>query len=112
MRATFITTALENGAQLKDVQKAPAIVIPARQNCTIGSAIIPIGPRRSSRPTDSSVLTAAQLRARRFDFVDNPELPVLAAHHTICWEIRACKRRRRQLSGLRNWPRKASKAVA
>jgi hypothetical protein len=73
----------------KMCKRPPAIVIPARRNCTIGAAIIPRGRRRSSRPTDSSVLTAAQLRARRFDFVDNPELPMLAAHHTICWEIRA-----------------------
>jgi hypothetical protein len=39
--------------------------------------------------TDLSGLTAARLRARRFDFVVSPEPPTLAAHHTIFWEIRA-----------------------
>jgi hypothetical protein len=37
MRATFVTTALENGAQLEDVQKAAAR---ARPNSMIGEATI------------------------------------------------------------------------
>src|SRR3974390_2745033 len=37
MRATFITTALENGAQLEDVQKPLAIVIQAPLSYTTGA---------------------------------------------------------------------------
>jgi site-specific recombinase XerD len=40
MRATFITTALENGAQLEDVQKAGGIAIHPRRSSTTGAAII------------------------------------------------------------------------
>ena len=36
MRATFITTALENGAQLEDVQKPLAVVARARRSCYNG----------------------------------------------------------------------------
>jgi hypothetical protein len=37
MRATFITTALENGAQLEDVQKVPVIVTRAPLTYMIGA---------------------------------------------------------------------------
>jgi hypothetical protein len=53
--------ALENGAQLEDVQKAAG--------------------HRDHGTT--------KLYNRRFDFVVSPEPPTLAAHHTIFWEIRA-----------------------
>jgi hypothetical protein len=80
--ATFITTALENGPQLESCAKSPpAIAIPAPPRATILK-----GRRRSSRPTD---LSFARLRARRFNFVASPESPMLVAHHTIFWEIRA-----------------------
>jgi hypothetical protein len=55
----------------------------------IGAATIPRRRSRSSRPADLSGLTTARLRARRFDFVASPEPPMLVAHHTIFWEIRA-----------------------
>jgi hypothetical protein len=51
MRATFITTALENGAQLEDVQKAAGIVTPVRQSCTIAGVITPRKRLVSSPPT-------------------------------------------------------------
>jgi hypothetical protein len=57
MRATFVTTALENGAQLEDVQKLPATPIPAPPSSTTGAAIIR-KRRRASSPyiemTDTS----------------------------------------------------------
>jgi hypothetical protein len=81
MRATFITTALENGAQLEDVQKAAG-----HRDLRTTKGYNPGRRRRSSRPTD---LSSARLRARRFDFVVSPEPPMLAAHHTIFWEMRA-----------------------
>jgi hypothetical protein len=89
MRATFTITALENGGSSKMCKKPPAIATAAQPSSMIGVATIPRRRSRSSRPADLSGLTAARLRARRFDFVVSPETPTLAAHHTIFWEIRA-----------------------
>jgi integrase/recombinase XerD len=69
MRATFIITALENGAQLEDVQKAAGRRDPGTTKRY---------DRRGYNPEKA---------ARRFDFVVSPEPPMLAAHHTIFWEI-------------------------
>jgi site-specific recombinase XerD len=41
MRATFITTALENGAQLKDVQEPPDTTTQAQRSCMIDAATTP-----------------------------------------------------------------------
>ena len=49
MRATFITTALENGATLDDVQKAAGHRDPAPPSSTTGAAIIRRRPPVSSR---------------------------------------------------------------
>jgi hypothetical protein len=89
MRASIITTALENGAQLEDVQKAAGHRDPGTTKLYDRRGYNPEKASRSSRPTDLSGLTAAQLRARRFEFVVSPEQPMLAAHHTIFWRIRA-----------------------
>jgi len=88
MRATFITTALENGAQLEDVQKAAGHRDPGTTK---------LYDRRGYNPEKAASFFATNcliwsdrctIAGGRFDFVDNPELPILAAHHTICWEIR------------------------
>jgi integrase/recombinase XerD len=52
MRATFITTALENGAALEDVQKAAGIAIHQRPSSTTGVATIPSARPVCSRPTN------------------------------------------------------------
>jgi hypothetical protein len=70
----LITTALEHGAQLEDVQKARDIATPAPPSSMIGAATIP---------------EKAASFLRRFDVVLSPELARLAVHHTIFWEIRA-----------------------
>jgi integrase/recombinase XerD len=52
MRATFITPALENGAQLEDVQKAAGHRARAPLSCTIGAATTPRKRRRFLRHID------------------------------------------------------------
>jgi integrase len=52
MRATFITTALANGATLEDVQKAPGIVTHQRPSFTTAAAITRRRRRASLRLTD------------------------------------------------------------
>jgi hypothetical protein len=51
MRATFITTALENGATLDDLQRLPATVSPEPPSSTSGAAIIWRNRRVSSQLT-------------------------------------------------------------
>lgn len=48
-RATFITTTLENGASLEEVQKAAAIATPARRSSTTAAATTPRNRRPSGR---------------------------------------------------------------
>ena len=57
MRATFVTTALENGAQLEDVQKAAGHRDPARPNSMIGEATIRRRRRRFLQRTESKMPT-------------------------------------------------------
>jgi hypothetical protein len=79
-------TALENGAQLEDVQKAAGH--PDRGTTKLYDRR-DYNPEKAESLFALSGLTAARLRARRFDFVASPEPPMLVAHHTIFWEIRA-----------------------
>jgi hypothetical protein len=67
MRASIITTALENGAQLEDVQKVAGHRDPGATKLYDRLGYNPEKASRSSRPTDLSGLTAAQLRVRRFE---------------------------------------------
>ena len=78
-----------NGAQFEDVQKAAGHRDRGTTKLYDWRGYNPEKASRSSRPADLSGLTAARLRARRFDFVASPEPPMLVAHHTIFWEIRA-----------------------
>jgi hypothetical protein len=52
MRATFITTALENGARLEDVQKRLGTAIRARQNYMTGAGTTPRRQRAFLLRTD------------------------------------------------------------
>jgi hypothetical protein len=52
MRATFITTTLENGVSLEEVQKAAAIATPAPQSSTTGAAITRRSRHLSARIID------------------------------------------------------------
>jgi integrase/recombinase XerD len=50
MRATSITTAIENGARLRMGRRPPGVATRARQSCMIGEGTIPRKRRRFSRP--------------------------------------------------------------
>ena len=52
MRATSITTAIENGAGLRMCRRPPGAATRARQSCMIGEGTIPRKRRRFSRPVD------------------------------------------------------------
>ena len=54
MRATFITTALENGASSRMCREPPGTVTRARRSCMIGAATIPKRPPRSLRRNDQA----------------------------------------------------------